>query len=121
MQWWKAHNRIIGYVLGGDHHKYAKNTPTIDNPCSTLFQTKSERSTDFAQILPYFKVNTMHLLILFFIFIREEFATTSETVLRQQLIEFEDHNIIKLDKDENIYLTVDQQLLSAFLDKKFSD
>lgn len=50
--------------------------------------------------------------------LREDFATTSETTLRQQLIEFQDHNIILLDREEHIQLIVDRQLLSAFLDQK---
>ncbi|CAK5083920.1 unnamed protein product [Meloidogyne enterolobii] len=50
--------------------------------------------------------------------ILEEFATTSETVLRQQLIEFRDHSIIQFNKDEHILLTVDRNLLVNFLEQK---
>nr|CAD2175931.1 unnamed protein product [Meloidogyne enterolobii] len=50
--------------------------------------------------------------------LKEEFATTSETVLRQQLIEFRDHSIIQFNKDEHILLTVDRNLLVNFLEQK---
>ncbi|KAL7072459.1 hypothetical protein ACQ4LE_008292 [Meloidogyne hapla] len=50
--------------------------------------------------------------------LKEEFATTSETVLRQQLIEFRDHSIIQFNKDEHILLTVERNLLVNFLEQK---
>ncbi|KAL3109875.1 hypothetical protein niasHT_019906 [Heterodera trifolii] len=53
--------------------------------------------------------------------LRDEFATTSETVLRQQLIEFCDHRIIQLDKNSHIHLLVDRQLLNTFLDAKIGN
>uniref|UniRef100_A0A914H470 Origin recognition complex subunit 2 n=1 Tax=Globodera rostochiensis TaxID=31243 RepID=A0A914H470_GLORO len=47
--------------------------------------------------------------------LKDEFATTSETALRQQLIEFCDHRLVQVHKDGNIQLLVDRQLLNAFL------
>lgn len=48
---------------------------------------------------------------------RAEFATPNETVLRQQLVEFCDHNLINLSRDGSIKLCVDQNLLIQFLEK----
>lgn len=50
--------------------------------------------------------------------LRDEFATTSETTLQQQLIEFEDHCLIKKNKDTNIVLTIDRGILATFLEGK---
>jgi len=53
--------------------------------------------------------------------LKEEFATTNETALRNQLVEFADHNLILLGKDNSIQLMVDRHTLVSFLDHKLSD
>uniref|UniRef100_A0A915DZM4 Origin recognition complex subunit 2 n=1 Tax=Ditylenchus dipsaci TaxID=166011 RepID=A0A915DZM4_9BILA len=53
--------------------------------------------------------------------LRIEFATTSEPVLRQQLTEFIDHQLIHIDRDGCIQLTVDRNLVASFLDSKLND
>lgn len=49
---------------------------------------------------------------------RQEFATTSEATLRQQLGEFVDSSIIRIDKEGSIHLIVDKNLLVSFLETK---
>uniref|UniRef100_A0A183BXJ8 Origin recognition complex subunit 2 n=1 Tax=Globodera pallida TaxID=36090 RepID=A0A183BXJ8_GLOPA len=53
--------------------------------------------------------------------LKDEFATSSETALRQQLIEFCDHQLVQVHKDGNIQLLVDRQLLNEFLVLKNGD
>jgi len=50
---------------------------------------------------------------------RKQFATTNETILRQQLGELKDHGIIQEDpKNSGILLTVKREILVTFLEGK---
>lgn len=51
-------------------------------------------------------------------FFRQEFATTSEAVLRQQLNEFVDSSVIRMNSEGCIELLVDRDLLVSFLETK---